>query len=660
MGDFCGIVFEMINLEELNEQQKKAVHHKDGALLILAGAGAGKTRVITHRIQNLISNGVAPESILAVTFTNKAAKEMRARVNALLEKSRSMNMPISVPSRPYVSTFHSLGVHIIRENCRLLGVSRHFSIFDRNDSTKNVKEAIVSLGLDPKEFEPRKILSVISKQKGDGVSVSEYEEKNDNNYFSTLVADVWRKYESLLKREKALDFDDLLLRAVDLLKRYPKILAHYQAVWKYLHIDEYQDTNKIQYELSRLLSEKKGNICVVGDIDQNIYSWRGADLGNILRFEENYPGAEVILLEENYRSTKTILNASNEIIKKNKNRFEKNLFTKNVDGEKISLSMSIDESHEAAFVVSRIKELIEKKIEPKEVAVLYRANFQSRILEEQFLAEKVPYQVLGVRFFERKEVKDTLAFLRAALARGRGETFDQNITDIKRISNVPPRGIGKVTLFRMIEGKEHELGAGIQKKVDDFKTLLDGISRIAVSERPSKTVAYILSASGLEKKLKDGSEDDKEKLENIKELVTLASRYDVLSPEEGIGKLLEDAALASDQDELKEDKNAVRLMTVHASKGLEFDYVFIVGLEEGLFPQHREGPDSDTEEERRLFYVALTRARKKVFLSYASSRTIFGSREINLPSEFISDIDDRLIEVEEGGVGETLETIFFD
>ncbi|MBT3283035.1 ATP-binding domain-containing protein, partial [bacterium] len=380
------------------------------------------------------------------------------------------------------------------------------------------------------------------------------------------------------------------------------------------------------------------NVCVVGDVDQNIYSWRGADIQNMLDFEKQYSGTKTLLLEENYRSTKTILEASNRIIKKNKNRKEKTLFTNNQNGENISLFSAYNEMQEAQFVALKAGELIEAGINPKEIAVLYRANFQSRILEEVFLAMDIPYQVLGVRFFERKEVKDILAFLSAALN-------PDSISDMKRIINVPARGIGKITLLKIVEGREDELSPKVAQKVANFKHLLERIAEVAMSKKPSETIKFILKESGIEAMLKTKNEEDLERLENIKELATLAMRYDKLSPQEGIEKLLEDAALASDQDELKEDKNAVRLMTVHASKGLEFGIVFITGLEDGLFPHTSMSDEKrDDEEERRLFYVALTRAKKKVFLTYASVRTIFGSQTVNLPSDFIMDIEDDLID----------------
>ncbi|HJL55811.1 MAG TPA: 3'-5' exonuclease, partial [Candidatus Paceibacterota bacterium] len=436
-------------------------------------------------------------------------------------------------------------------------------------------------------------------------------------------AQVWREYERILKRENTYDFDDLLLKTVILLETNENVLERYKNIWKYIHIDEYQDTNKVQCKLVNLLTGNDNNICVVGDVDQNIYSWRGADIENLLDFENKYKNTKTLLLEEKYRSTKNILEASNSVIKKNKKRKEKNLFTKNEDGEKLSLFCALNENHEAQFITLKSKELIESGVEPKEIAVLYRANFQSRILEEVFLSFDVPYQVLGVRFFERKEVKDILAYLQVALN-------PESITATKRIINVPARGIGKVTFMKIVEGREGELSTSARAKVADFRALLKQISDIALSLKPSETIKFILKNTGIEDTLKNGAEEEQERLENIKELVTLASRYDVLEPNEGVGKLLEDAALASEQDELKEEKNAVRLMTVHASKGLEFEYVFIAGLEDGLFPHSGLSDEKkDDEEERRLFYVALTRAKKKVFLSYASVRTIFGSQSVN-------------------------------
>lgn len=633
-------------LDNLNENQRTAVLHKNGPLLIIAGAGAGKTRVLAHRVLHLLKEAVLPEEILAVTFTNKSAKEMRERILELIRNDRDLNLPISQSSLrapvPFVSTFHALGVHIIKENATLLGLKRHFSIFDRSDSIRAIKESMKKSDVDQKQFEPRIILGLISRAKGNGITLQSYQEDVGNDFMKRITSQVWEKYETILREECSLDFDDLLLKTMILLESNEGVRNRYNAMWKYILIDEYQDTNKVQYRISELLAGTSKNICVVGDIDQNIYSWRGADIQNLLDFETTYPNTTTVLLEENYRSTQNILGASNAIIEKNKNRVEKKLFTKQKDGEKITVFGGYDEDAEAHYITKQVERLSKSGVPHKEIAVLYRTNFQSRILEEVFLYEDIPYQVLGTRFFERKEVKDILSFMRAAYN-------PENTADIKRIIDVPPRGIGKITLLRMVEKRENELSPTMRKRVDEFKNLLVKIREYGLKHKPSETVKYILKESGLETFLKTGKDSRKEesleRLQNVYELVTLATKYDGFVPQEGMERLLEDAALATDQDSLEKETDAVKLMTVHASKGLEFDYVFVSGLEEDLFPQH-SNDDRDSEEERRLFYVALTRARKKVFLTFASTRTIFGSREVRLPSDFISDIPDEYLEAE--------------
>ncbi|MDE2116836.1 MAG: UvrD-helicase domain-containing protein, partial [Patescibacteria group bacterium] len=403
------------------------------------------------------------------------------------------------------------------------------------------------------------------------------------------------------------------------------------------------DTNKVQYKIAKLIAGDKKNICVVGDVDQNIYSWRGADIKNILSFECDYPGAAMIVLEENYRSTQTILEVANHIIKKNKNRFEKNLFTKKGAGEAITLYEAFDENDEARFVAEKAADLIGKGVDPREIAVLYRANFQSRALEEAMLSRGVEYQVLGVKFFERKEVRDALSYIRAALNR-------DSLSDIQRVINVPARGIGKVTIAKIFSGMLDRLTPAVLKKWSEFNEILDDIAKKAQAEKASDLVKFVIKRTGLEDMLKNGTDEDLERLENMRELATLATKYDFMMPGEGAAKLLEDSALATDQDEMEEDKPAVRLMTIHASKGLEFEYVFITGLEQDLFP-HRamesKRDKRDDEEERRLFYVALTRAKKKLFLTQASLRTIYGARQVTVPSEFIFDVPDKFIEREE-------------
>ena len=634
-------------IEGLNEPQKLAVLHKNGPLLIVAGAGAGKTKTLTHRILHLIQGGVPARNILAITFTNKAAQEMKERVNSLLQKEKIGDYA----DKPFIGTFHSLGVYILRRENEILGIPKHFTILDQSDSRSFIKNAIKARNLDPKQFDPKKIQSIISQQKGECVSAETFYEHSNTGFFPRLVAEVWLDYEKRIKKEGAFDFDDLLLKTLVLLRDNQSVREKYQDMWRYVHVDEYQDTNTVQYELSRLLAGKERNICVVGDADQNIYSWRGANIRNILHFEKDYQGATVILLEENYRSTQNILSAANGVIEKNKMRVPKNLFTKQTGGEKISLYEANDENDEASFIAKKIKELAEKKVSFQDIAVLFRANYQSRAIEEAMLSADIPYQVLGVKFFERKEVKDILSFLRCSLN-------PENSVDMKRVINVPARGIGEVTLKKILAGQKETLPATTKKKFYEFEALLKNIKEVALAKKPSDTVKYILKETGMEHGLSLGGEEEQERIENLYELVSLASKYDIYQPEEGIQKLLEDAALASDQDSLmhkNETESRVRLMTVHAAKGLEFGTVFITGLEDGLFP-HRSfgesgGSQDHKEEERRLFYVAITRAKQKLFLTYASVRTIFGSRNVTVPSDFLNDIPNELIEMEERKAG---------
>lgn len=618
-------------VDNLNKAQKEAASHTEGPLLIIAGAGAGKTKTLTHRIINLVNSGVKPENILAITFTNKAATEMRDRTIKLLSESGRS---------PWIGTFHSLGVKILRENAELLGLSKNFTIADAGDSSGLIKDAIKELGLDPKEYEPRRFKNIISRQKGNFVTCDDFE-KDASEYTEKLAYKIWKKYEEGLKKEKSLDFDDLLLKSTLLLKNNPEVRKRYQEMFQHIHIDEYQDTNKVQYELARLLTGEKKNICVVGDSDQNIYSWRGANIRNILNFEKDYPGAKTVFLEENYRSTGNILEAANEIIKKNTARWDKNLFTQKESGEKISVYEAMDENSEAEHIASKILELRDKGENFEDMAVLYRTNFQSRVLEEALLMYSVPYQVLGTRFFDRKEIKDVLSYLKASLN-------PEGISDVKRIINIPVRGIGKTTIEKLFSGQREVLPAKTQGKLINFFNLLEEMKNYAETHKVSDTIKFIVKNTGLETMLKEGTDEDLERLENIKELATLAKKYDELPTLDGVNKFLEEMALMGDQDTLKDEKIGVRLMTVHASKGLEFPYVFICGLEQGLFPHNKNdaATPEEAEEERRLFYVALTRAEKKIFLSYTETRMIFGSRQMNAPSEFISDIPENLIEQE--------------
>ncbi len=689
----------MSYLDELNLAQRDAVLATEGPLLVVAGAGAGKTKTLTYRILHLIAaKGVSPENILAITFTNKAAHEMRERVIGLLMangmspdtprvSSSHYQPPATSNQQPFLGTFHSLAVSMLRAHGARIGIARRFTILDRADSTRAMREALKDAGLDRELWDPGKLLGAISRKKGDALSRAAFVEMAQN-YHERVIADVWERYERILALERALDFDDLLLSALTLLRAEREVLAHYHERFRYIHIDEYQDTNRVQYELSRLLAARYRNICAVGDSDQSIYSWRGADLRNLLDFERDYPDARVVLLEENYRSTKTILAAANDVIKKNVLRKDKTLYTRNADGERISVSSCYDEAHEARFVAGEARSLIESGTAPEEIAVLYRTNFQSRALEEAFLGAGVSYQVVGVRFFERKEVKDVLAYVRLMLAiaeRSRegtaGEGGDVPVppaggagerlagasllrdptlaSDLARIVNVPPRGLGKATLLKLFAGRPIPLVA--VRRAAEFEALLGELASAAASAKPSETVRLIVEKTGMAEQLRDGSEKGAEREANIRELVTLALRYDALAPLTGLERLVEDAALASDQDALETGKSALRLMTVHAAKGLEFDHVFITGLESGLFPHERGGDatDDEREEERRLFYVALTRARKRVHLSCASIRTVFGSRNVALPSEFLADIRDELLEVVEPGTAGQGRTILF-
>lgn len=641
-------------LDGLNEAQKKAVLCTEGPLLIVAGAGAGKTKTLVHRIAHIISLGNKPSSILAVTFTNKSAKEMRERTLELISKTNFQN----TAEAPFVSTFHSLGVFLLRKFGAYSREVKNFTILDDSDTTALIKDSLKNMGLDPKTHDPRNIKGIISRSANALLNPVDLSSETNPTY--RLAGRVWQEYSKHKRSQNALDFDDLLLQTISLLERDTEVLSWCQRTWQYIHIDEYQDTNEVQYRIAKALTGEKKNICVVGDSDQSIYSWRGANIKNILEFEKDYPEAEVVLLEENYRSTKTIISASNEVIKQNNHRTPKNLFTNKHEGETISLYGAYDETDEARFVVERCVERMDLGIPTEEIAVLFRANFQSRILEEAFLSYNIPYQVLGVRFFERKEIKDVLSYIRAALN-------PESLSDIKRIINVPTRGIGKVTIAKIFAGQKNTLPAKTLVNVDKFYDLLLNIRDYIEDHSVSEILKFVITETKLDALHKNDLSTivEEERLENLEELVTLGTKYEHLEGRMGIEKLIEEATLMSDQDELVESQKlkvksnkGVKLMTVHASKGLEFNTVFVTGLEHGLFP-HERGErltGADAEEERRLMYVAITRAREKLFLTYASMRTIFGARDVRLPSDFLSDIPDELItrESREGEAGFTV------
>jgi len=624
-------------LEGLNDAQKKVALHKEGPLLVLAGAGSGKTKSVSHRIAYLVGQGVPPENVLAITFTNKAANEMKERILGLLDKLPNAK---NFTRHPFISTFHTLGVFILRKSGDKIGVPKNFSILDKDDSLDAVKTAIKELNIDPKQFQPSKIQSIISREKGDLMDSETYAGEAGSDFYPSVIARIWNKYEELLKTQKSLDFDDLVSKVVFLLKKDEAARNYYQNLWEYILIDEYQDTNKSQYELSKLLSAKHKNICAIGDMDQSIYAFRGADFRNIINFERDFPNLVSVVLEENYRSTQNILEAAAKVIEKNKIRKAKDLYTKNAKGAEISLFEAIGELEEAEFVVHKIKELLSVGCKPSDIAVLFRANFQSRVFEETCLKHNVPYQMLGTQFYSRKEVKDVFAYLRAA-------TNKDDMLSVKRIINVPPRGIGKVSFLNKLAGKE--LPAAAKKKFEQFLDLLDSINKAILTQKTSAAIAFVLKSSGLEEFLENGDSEDKERLENLKELVSIATRYDQFAPPEGTDKMLTDAVLMSAQDAMEKKENSVRLMTVHAAKGLEFKNVFIVGLEEGLFPHSGFGDRNKErdEEERRLFYVAVTRAKEKLFLSFSVIRTVYGNKQMNMPSRFLSDIPDHLYKMEE-------------
>ncbi len=639
-------------LNGLNDAQKKAVLTTEGPLLIVAGAGAGKTKTMVHRIAHIISLGNSPSQILAVTFTNKAAKEMRERAIELLKSTNTTSRDI-----PFISTFHSLGVFLLRKFGAYGGKVKRFTILDDSDTNSLIKESLQSMGLDPKTNEPRAIKSIISRSANALLNPEDLMSESNPTY--RLAGRVWQSYKNLKEKQQSLDFDDLLLQSIDILENNKEVRTWCQDTWHYIHIDEYQDTNEVQYRIAKALSGNRKNLCVVGDSDQSIYSWRGANIKNILEFEKDYPEAEVVLLEENYRSTKTVISAANEVIKQNNHRQPKNLFTNKHEGEPISLYGAYDEADEARFIVERCVERMDSGVKTEDIAVLFRANFQSRVLEEAFLSYNIPYQVLGVRFFERKEIKDILSYIRAALN-------PESLSDIKRVINTPARGIGKVTVAKVFSGHlsaqagKDALPAKTLITVNKFYDLLLNIRDYIESHPVSEILKFVISETKIDESLKNEPDGDG-RLENLQELVTLGLRYDRYDGTEGIEKLVEEAPLMSDQDTMgsKEEKlPGVKLMTVHASKGLEFNTVFVTGLEHGLFP-HERGErltGADAEEERRLMYVAVTRAREKLYLTYASMRTIFGMRDVRLPSEFLSDIPDDLItrESREGEAGFTV------
>ncbi|MEK7559812.1 MAG: UvrD-helicase domain-containing protein [Patescibacteria group bacterium] len=614
---------------ELNQKQKEAVETEQGPILVVAGAGAGKTRVITERIKRLIEKGVAAKEILAVTFTNKAAEEMKQRIG------------IMNPG-PFIGTFHRLGLLIIKENLKALNIGKYFTILDEDDSQDLIKDCQKELNIDHKQYDPRKFKNKISGMKNILLTHEFFEE---NSLWEDFLKRIWTFYEEKKKIQNALDFDDLLMLPANLLRFDEKILEIYQNRWQFIHIDEYQDTNEAQYILSKLLAISHKNIFAVGDIDQAIYSWRGADFKNILNFQKDYPEAKIITLEQNYRSTDIVLEAANAVILNNKARLPKNLIAQRQGKELIRVIFGVNEKDEAQNIVKEIASLYKnKEIKWSDVAILYRTNAQSRALEEAMLTKSVPYKVFGgFRFYERKEVKDILAYLR--LAQNSLDTISK-----KRILNVPPRGIGKTLMLKVFGGIQ-ELSSAERKKISDFEKLMEALRMSAnasfftvrggdgVTKSAYDTIQTLIKKIGYKEFINDGTEKGTERWLNVQELLTIAKNR-------SLEEFLEHVSLFSADDKndaLTTTGGKVTLMTAHMAKGLEFEAVVISGLEEGIFPHILSMKPAEIEEERRLFYVALTRAKTRLYLSLTANRTIFGSTNISTPSRFLGEIPEYLL-----------------
>ena len=623
-------------LEELNDKQKEAVLYNDGPLLIIAGAGAGKTKTLTTKIAYLIDHEkVSPYNILAITFTNKAAKEMKDRLFSLIG---------DVTKKIQVSTFHSFGLRLIRENYNYLGYDKNFNIMDSDDSLTIVKKILKEQNLDSKIYNPKAIRNKISSLKNDLITPEKYKAYAVSDY-EEIVCNIYKKYNELLFNNNSLDFDDLLIQPIRLFKENKEVLEKYQELFKYILIDEYQDTNEAQYILTKMICKKYRNITTVGDDSQSIYSFRGANFKNILNFEKDYPDAKLVLLEENYRSTSTILDAANSLIKNNINKKDKNLWTNRGKGEKIKYFRAFNERDEAFFVIRKVKELIDKGIELKDIAVLYRTNAQSRIIEEEFLKENIAYRVVGsFYFYARKEIKDLIAYLKLI------NNPKDNISFL-RVINTPKRGIGLKSIEKLTEyANENNLSLfeaiTDDKKQKEFKELIKKLQEVSEHITLTELIDKVLDSTGIKEELE--SEETLEadiRLENLEEFKSITKSFEEQEGLISLEDFLYEISLVSDVEEYKDDPNRVSLMTIHSVKGLEFNYVFIVGLEEGILPHINSMlSNSELEEERRLCYVALTRAKDDLYLVNARERMLYGKVSINQPSRFISEINDDLIE----------------
>jgi DNA helicase-2/ATP-dependent DNA helicase PcrA len=604
--------------------------HVNGPLLVLAGPGSGKTKTLVHRIAYLIANGVSPYNIVAVAFTNKAAGEIKERVFNLLSSLHKGKFDAG--TQPLIGTFHSICAKILRMEAHKLGFSARFTIYDENDQERVVKHILEELALNSKQLPPQKVAATIANLKDELIGPEEYEEKAETPYERT-IAQVYPLYQEKLRTSNAMDFGDLLYLALKLFEQNSSLLKKYQDRFRYIMVDEYQDTNIAQWKLMNMLAAPSGNLCVIGDEDQGIYGWRGADFRNILSFQEQWPGAKVVILDQNYRSTKTIVSASVNIIDKNTERKEKPLFTANGQGERIKVLELLSGSEEAEAIVEEMVRLIDKEhYSFRDFAVLYRMNSQSRAIEEAMLAANIPYRLVGsVKFYQRKEIKDLIAYLRLI-------ENSQDSESLRRIVNVPTRGIGPKTFEQSLLGKPVEQFQKFMEMMEDFRKKSKEVGFCDM-------VKHVVRAIGFENYLRDGSEKGEERWENVLELYSVAERYKNMPQEDQLRVFLEEAVLIQEADEINEKDNVVHLMTLHAAKGLEFPIVFIAGCEEGILPHERSAwSPPELEEERRLCYVGMTRAKERLYLTYARNRMMFGSLICNPPSSFIGDIPEELVE----------------
>ncbi len=616
-------------LSGLNPKQKEAVTSIKGPVLVIAGPGSGKTRCLTHRIAYLINQNIPARNILAVTFTNKAAEEMKERIKKLLT-----DQSLSYQS-PTIGTFHSVCLRILRKELD----KKNFVIYDRDDQLSLIKQILKELKINPDQFKPGAVIEAISRAKDELIDSQLYQ-KQAQEYFPQTIAKIYETYQQTLKKSNVLDFDDLIMTTVNLFDRKPDVLKKYQNTWQYILVDEAHDTNISQYNLTRLLSQKNKNLWFISDVDQSIYSWRGADFRNVLNFEKDFPAAKVIILEQNYRSTKNILLASHNIISKNKQRKEKKLWTDNPAGEMVNIIETENENEEGNFIIEEIENLVRQGMKLKDFAVLYRTNAQSRAIEEAFLKANFPYKLIGtVRFYERKEIKDILAYLKYI-------ANSNDLVSLKRIINLPARRLAR---FSKNIQELHQLKT-CPEPLNNFYQMIEQLRKFNQKNKLADLIQEVIDKINYEKYTRDGQEEGERRWENIQELFTVAGKYNQEEPSKDLERFLEEIALLSEGDEVETNKNLVNLMTLHCAKGLEFPIVFIVGCEDGIFPHSRSFLNPEQmEEERRLCYVGVTRAKQKIYLTFTKQRRLWGQIMVNPPSRFLADIPQDLIDVRDVG-----------